>query len=177
MKLTTLLLQEAKQVGDLYHFTFLPKWNKIKEENRLIGSSMTSDLHYSLFTRDPEVLKTKKRHTPIEGYFVSLTRNPTLYKELNLYTDLSARGPSEVVPIVRICINGSKLSNKYKIIPYNYFSNSKQIEKDEFEERVILDSKTPYITNLSNYVFRVDLLEFKTMTSKLPKVTLNFDQI
>ena len=51
-------------------------------------------------------------------------------------------------------LDGDKLSNKYKIEPYQYRSISGTVG-DEMETRI----KTEKISNVSKYIFRIEILQ------------------
>lgn len=105
---------ESKQVGKLYHFTTLKNMIRIVNNN-----SIGKDFGYGY--------NLKKNYD-----FISFTRNKNLYKITKII-------PAECCFI----INGDKLSENYKIFPYQYgkndiFSGINGFEKieDQFEERV-----------------------------------------
>jgi len=104
------ILNEAKQVGTLYHFTSLKNLLSIIQNNTLIASNTTDFIDKKLKLQ-----------------CVSLTRTSNK-------NQFSISNKSECVLI----LDGDKLSNKYKITPYHdpnqyYFSDE---EYDEMEERI-----------------------------------------
>jgi hypothetical protein len=119
-------LQEAKQVGTIYHFTSLPNLINILKENHLRAGA-----------------KIRK--------YISFTRDKNFYKASDIRTRWG------VDTEVRIVVDGDKLSNKYKIEPYNFFYNRKKMDlydKGEFEERIV----SPVINNLDQYVIAYEIL-------------------
>lgn len=116
------LLNEGKQVGILYHFTDMSSLIKILETNILKASN-----------------KFEKGKPPT----VSLTRDKL--------GDIGGVGGTGT-KTVRISIDGDKLSNKYKITPYNYYSNYPDYKEaeDEMEEIVQGDIK-----NIIDYIIEV----------------------
>lgn len=71
--------------------------------------------------------------------YISTTRNKQ-FKKTNLQ--------------VRITLDGTKISNNYKIEPYNYFSNDFVGRgEDEMEERII----TRKLENLDKYIKKIDI--------------------
>jgi len=111
------LLNEGKQVGILYHFTDMSSLIKILETNILKASN-----------------KFEKEKPPT----VSLTRDKL--------ADIRGVGGTGT-KTVRISIDGDKLSNKYKIQPFQ----DPKIKKDEMEEKVLTNG----IDNFSNYVIKI----------------------
>lgn len=127
MKLLNLIL-EAKQVGKLYHFTSIKNLKRIKECDCLIGR------RYGI-------------NADRGSYFISTTRDKNLHKSF----------PVGVAVEVRITLDGDKLSDKYKIFPFNFFKDEglAAFMLDEKEERIDL-GKRPSLQNLSNYILAID---------------------
>jgi len=111
------ILNEGKQVGLLYHWT---------------------DLVGSLNIISQDFLKGYLTDTFKEQPAISFTRDKNFYK-----------GKNKLATKPEICfvVDGDKLSNHYKIQP---FQDSK-IKKDEMEEKVL----TKGIENFSQYVVKV----------------------
>jgi hypothetical protein len=135
------LLNEYKNVGVLYHFTNIPSLNSIIKDNKLISSSY---------------LSRSIRKKGEENKTISFTRNKDLGFKEDIY--LGAGTPN-----VRIMIDGDKLSNNYKIEPFNFFNfktkhSPSDLEAEE-EERVIFnkDSIKDYIDNFDKYVIYYDI--------------------
>ena len=128
-------LIEAKQVGVLYHFTSFINALKILNKNMLIPGAN----RYISFSRDKNFLNVAR---------------------------FSLGSGSGGNPIgVAIVIDGDKLSNKYKITPYNYYASSEPSggvltkykhtpEEDETEETV-----NKQITNLNKYIIKLIVFE------------------
>ena len=117
-------LLEAKQVGDLYHFTSEAGAIGILKDNKLNGSKSIS----------------KKQ--------ISFTRNK------NYLTQTDVGGKSTIM--IRIAVDGEKLSNKYKVQPTNFFPGrygEKGIRQDEFEEIIKKDG----IDNIKNYIKEITI--------------------
>lgn len=116
------ILNEAKQVGTLYHFTDMYSLIDILKTNTLKASN-----------------KFEKQKPPT----VSLTRD-----KLGDIGGVGGTGTKNV----RISIDGDKLSNRYKITPYNYYSNypDHKESSDEMEEIVQGDIK-----NITDYIIEV----------------------
>ena len=116
---------ESKQVGKLYHYTFLIHALQIVNDNVM----KVGQLHESIsFTRDQNFHKTsfifKKEHRD-----------------------------------VRIVFDGDKLSEKYKIRPYDYFGDlkgksSKNDQKVEFQAEEMIKEN---ITDVKKYIISIDL--------------------
>jgi hypothetical protein len=132
-------INEGKQVGTLYHGTFPEYVSSIIDQNMLTANT-SSEI-------DPEDKNIAKKYaakkSDTNGYnFVSFTRN----KEW----------ASSKFPIMFV-IDGDKLSNKYKIVPVDYFHNQltgrnplQRHSYDEFEERVFSKVKP-----LTNYLVKI----------------------
>lgn len=159
--ISPLIFNEGKNIGTIYHFTGPHSiWN-ILSQNELKGSKV--DLEYAhvpgsqdsdeliSFRKDINALKNKDTKYI---YYVSTTRNRLLYKK---NTTINS-------DIIRISLDGNKLSNKYKIVPFYYFSqemNSNDVApkdvQDESEERILLFTK-PSIPNLSEYILDINII-------------------
>ena len=103
---------EGKQVGTLYHFTNADKFIHILKENSLKSSRRQPDSGYG-------------------GYwYISFTRD----KNFNKVPMGSISGTAIV-----FIVDGDKLSNKYKIEPFNYYNyaDKSNPERVEAEERVV----------------------------------------
>jgi hypothetical protein len=135
IKLTD-ILNEAKQVGKLYHFTSLENLESIKKH----GLKFNKD-NLSFFN-------PKYRHVL---YSISTTRNKS--------EDIAAGwGKAQI----RITLDGDKISNKYKILPVNASNiwrpgtTSSSKEEGWAEERII--SKTPGFLS-TEYILDVEELD------------------
>ena len=117
------LLNEGKQVGILYHWTDLKSLINIIKNNTLNAT-------------DPDYGKTT--HADISGPSLSFTRTSNRYA-----FQLAEEADAVLV------IDGDKLSNNYKIIPYSDFNAF----SDEMEERIYNKN----VTNLDKYVIKVIL--------------------
>lgn len=136
------ILLEAKQRGVLYHFTSNESAISILEEN-ILNSSLISNTNNDFL---------KGKYT--KG--VSLTRDKFFHTENRSTSDIKSTE-------VKISLNGALLSNRYKIIPYNYFANTKKIEnKPEFEELVLTEVG---ITPIIPYILQLEILDFDTKFS------------
>lgn len=121
-------INEGKQIGFLYHYTYLIHAIQIIDEN---------------------VMKMGELHQSI-----SFTRDKNFHKRSFIFRKEGRD--------VRIVIDGDKLSQKYKVQPYNYFSgwgnNSKLTAKaggvgeDQSEETVLSD-----IHDIKKYIISIDL--------------------
>jgi hypothetical protein len=115
------LLNEGKQVGLLYHWTDLMGSLNIISQNFLKGYLTDT------FQKQPSV---------------SFTRDKNFYK-----------GKNKLATKPEICfvVDGDKLSNHYKIQPFQ----DPKIKKDEMEEKVL----TKGIENFSQYVTKVIIIK------------------
>jgi hypothetical protein len=116
------LLNEGKQVGTLYHFTNMFSLLDILKTNTLKASN-----------------KFEKQKLPT----VSLTRDKL--------GDIGGVGGTGT-KTVRISIDGDKLSNKYKITPYNYYSNYPDFKESEDEMEEIIQGD---VNNITNYIIEI----------------------
>jgi len=145
------ILNEAKQVGILYHYTSKAGLKSILDSNEL---NITTESY-----RD---------HTL---YFISFTRNKNFHRKGNNWN---------VKTDYRITIDGDKLSNKYKIQPFayvpgwdytdnweydwledesesdrrNFFDATGQY--DEQEERISFKGPNEKVDNIKQYIIAVD---------------------
>lgn len=143
------IIGEGKQVGILYHFTDLKSALSILSNNTVNGS-MTSVVD------DIRGEKAQQRNS------ISFTRHK------------SFAGGTPIIVMkslsVRFEIDGNKLSNHYKIVPYNFFNKSKMkgwlnstfimhelfgppLSQNEFEERIYMDK----IPNISKYIIGITI--------------------
>ncbi len=153
------VINEGKQVGILYHSTSIKNLFKIIEENKLIAFS--SDLNNLIDFRTQRddnfmfhplagpIIKDREKYKP----YISFTRNKN-YK----------RTPKDVVFV----IDGDKLSERYKIIPYSHFGGR---ENDEMEERIYRD-----VNNLDKYIIKVILpFENEELESLLDEKDIRYE--
>lgn len=116
------LIKEDKQVGTLYHWTSYVNLYKIIENDYLKSSERTTD---------------RGAKTIPVSYGVSFTRN----KKVPVYEYY----PSEV----GIIVNGDKLSNNYKLFPYNdFFMNKSGIDEMETRTDKSIEPVLPYIEKI-----------------------------
>jgi len=127
LSLISKILKEAKQRGELYHFTSLYNAKQIIHDNFIA-------CHYEKF---------KNSGLSIKGF--SLTRDKNIFKSPTLFMS---------IPEVGLIFNGEKISQNFRIIPYNYFSfQTRKIgenEHNEFEEKVVLKNERDF--KVDNYL-------------------------
>jgi len=145
------ILNEAKQVGILYHYTSKAGLKSILDSNEL---NITTESY-----RD---------HTL---YFISFTRNKNFHRKGNNWN---------VKTDYRITLDGDKLSNKYKIQPfayvpgwdytdnweYDWLEDESESDRrdffdatgqyDEQEERISFKDPNGKIGNIKQYIIAVD---------------------
>ena len=145
------ILNEAKQVGILYHYTSKAGLKSILDSNEL---NITTESY-----RD---------HTL---YFISFTRNKNFHRKGNNWN---------VKTDYRITIDGDKLSNKYKIQPfayvpgwdytdnweYDWLEDESESDRrdffdatsqyDEQEERISFKGPNEKVDNIKQYIIAVD---------------------
>lgn len=154
------LLFEAKQVGKLYHYTSPDNWKLIKRCNCLRSRGMV-DMD-SVYTPN-KYRKTQSPNLP----HISFTRNPNLHKT-PYFDELKFLGGTEY-PSIRLTLDGTLLSNNYKIEPYRYYYDMPKPEYlDEFEERIF----TQVIRNLDKYLLQVDNISSTPTSSNTPEPSI-----
>jgi len=129
-------LTEGKQVGPLYHFTTLPYTISMIHNDIIKGR-----------------VRSKSCELPDNKCAISFTRD----KNFNKKGGRIIQGQE-----VRLTLNGDKLSDNYKIVPYSYLGGSTDISNvafrktmgDEMEEMVIVP-KGGGVKKLSKYVTEI----------------------
>jgi hypothetical protein len=111
------ILNESKQVGPLYH------WTDIYSSYNIVNDNFLKGYLTDTFTSQPAI---------------SFTRNKNF---------LQIKPKLRNKPAICFVVDGDKLSNKYKIQPFQ----DPKIKKDEMEEKVLTDG----IDNFSNYVTKI----------------------
>ena len=118
-------INEAKQVGILYHVTSPERYKQIMDQNMLKGGLVTINGKETLG--------------------ISTTRNKNFKYGGNT---------------VQIALDGDKLSNRYKIKPYDYWERNYNLpnnpQAQDEDEEIIL---TPSITNIKDYILTTNLNE------------------
>lgn len=140
-------ISEGKQVGILYHFTRLGNLANMLDDN----FDMTSNNKYISFTRDYNLIDYHKKGN-------SLSKN---------YKNLTSWGEDF---IVRLAIDGDKLSNKYKIEPFMDIANGVNHNNSESEERIIGN------VLLNDFIVQIDVvygtLQKENLQNELQKTKL-----
>lgn len=129
-------LTEAKQRGKLYHFTTLGSLKNILESDHL--RSHTEYVPYLNQKKDSDV--------------ISLTRDKKFNK-----INRSISGTA-----VRIVLDGDKLSEKYKIVPFNYFKTASNLNKSTISNQQYVESEEILINkdgvkDIDKYVYSYDI--------------------
>jgi hypothetical protein len=147
-------LQESKSLlkegitDEVYHFTSLENFIKIMNTNTFRFSDLLYDLS--------DVI----HNTPLKKYkyYMSLSRTGSIKTGYGNYQSDNSNF------IVRLKIDGRKLSQSYKGQPINYHnygrkqkSSKKTSFRFEYEDRIL--SNKPTIENFSNYVLSVDIIK------------------
>lgn len=146
-------LLERRNIGTIYHFTSLVNTFHIITNNQL----------ESYREIDEEILKIYKSSSINDTTF-SFTRNKNLARILG-------QGQIDTILTCRISLDGTKLSDKYKIRPFNWQSEwekeqllNKKQGKDyistnklnhEAEEMIITNSN--HIDGINNYITNIDI--------------------
>jgi hypothetical protein len=167
-------LFESKQVGVLYHYTSFKGLLGIIKTDSLLGHISNNfefnfDVdNFEFETDDYELEKLQnyynQRRDKFENqYKISFTRDKNFTNiQRTIGKDLS----------VRLVVDGDKLSNNYKIEPYQYQAHyGKSISKlgDEAEEKVFI-KKGDKLENISKYLIKI---EFKKTWLKWKPWLLN----
>lgn len=143
---------EAKSVGDVYHFTNILNLIRIVNSDFILPSKSTEPLD-----------RRSKRYLNYDGdelpeledpdsyyYYISTTRESDFWK----------RNPEISGTIIRIKLDGNKISQNYKIVPFSFFTSnilkSKIGSVNESEERIVLKSNKGI--QLSKYLKTIDLI-------------------
>lgn len=122
-------ITEGKQVGTLYHFTTFTNAVEILKSN---------SLKRNLSATEDDMGGVRKG--------ISTTR-----RSYDNWVGSSLEGTFDSIFCVRFKLDGDKLSNKYKIVPYHWEDDSRK--RGEFEELI----KTDSISDLKQYLLRVDI--------------------
>lgn len=148
------ILNEGKQVGKIYHFTTADGLFGILKMNKIIANRIRIG---------------KKAFNA-----VSFTRNKNF---LNVKR-LGLAGNQEIIGY--LSVDGNKLSNNYKIIPFNYYTrippeHAVDLDKltyDEDEEIVAKD-----VLNVDNYITEIVLFKNALKNSRLTDIDGYIDKI
>jgi hypothetical protein len=142
------ILNEAKQAGTLYHFTYSEWLPEILETNRL----GTSGKKERFKPRPPKSTLSSTKYGN-----VSLTRDKDFNKKSTVFGDTD----------VCLILDGDKLSNIYPIKPYSfkgshlfgkeYIKNNPEDETGENQ----MEETIPTINNLSKYLLKVKFFKNK----------------
>jgi len=144
-----MIISERKQLGTVYHFTKITSIKSILESNSFKGSEIGT----WNYERDFQFFKKDEKYFIEKGithlYFFSTTRNKLLYKQ----PSFGIGGMT-----ARIVLNGDKLSDKYRFVPFKYYEDEpKDQGSDESEERIILGLKKE-IPNAKNYIKEIHIM-------------------
>lgn len=132
-------LLEGKQVGVLYHNTYLDGLLEILKNNQLVAFSNPE--HNELNFRNKDVYSDYDEDSDYEEQYA----DPSQYPPAVSFTRSKSY---EMDPTyVKLVIDGDKLSNKYKVVPYSHFGGRKF---DEMEEKVYSN-----INNIDKYILNV----------------------
>lgn len=129
-------VNEAKQVGILYHYT------SFKAANLIIKSG-------GIKSGSSDVLGGYSGINASNKNSISFTRNKNFHKT---YREIST-----LVPDCRFVIDGNALSNKYKIQPIAAWGYEKS-QGEKFEAEEVILSSAPFTVPLKKYVISIDVL-------------------
>jgi hypothetical protein len=132
--------------------------NQINEGKQVGNLYHFTDIFNLIKILETNTLKSSNKWKPEDKPFVSFTRNKDAWGLV-----------AQVGKTVRITIDGDKLSNNYKISPFNIQKTKRwdNTPLDEMEERVFGDIKNikNYITDITIQI--VDLKEYPKLEDKL----------
>ena len=142
------LLQEAKQLGNLYHFT---------------------SLYYVYSILKTDILKSNSKFPLRKGdYYDNFVNYISLTRDKNFYI----KNPQIGGTSVRITIDGDRLSENFRIISYNDLDYSfkgdentsknysgKYTDSFESEERIIIPKGKEGVYNIKKFIKRIDILD------------------
>lgn len=147
-------ISEGKNVGVIYHFT---RWTSIENMVKY-DFNLVSHQDYISFTRNYDLVNIKKFENDLAKQ---------IYKEI----------PKK--SCARIAIDGTKLSNKYKIQPFLDLEHGVQKKDNEAEERIKNE-----IVNIKDCIIQIDFLNINNekiqkelkelIQNKYPKIDVNF---
>lgn len=127
-------IEEAKQVGPIYHFTSYKSLMRIIKDGYKLKDYISANL--------PQVKASEKLYPS----YVSFTRKKDLYSE-TIYRQC------------RITVDGDKLSNYYKITPYADVARGfGRSSTDEAEERILVKPEGGYV-DISKVIKAIDIMK------------------
>jgi hypothetical protein len=155
-------LDEAKQLGTIYHFTGLKGIDGILSSDAFKGSEISVLPLNNIYDRDFQSFGKSGQAYLKKGidkvYYLSTTRDKLLY----------IKNPKIKNSTVRIVLDGDKLSNKYKFDPFYYYSDemidepAPKHDQDESEERIVLGTRTQigpdYKDSAKKYIKEVHII-------------------
>lgn len=107
-------VNESRNIGTIYHFTSLINTYHIIKDNQMVSYREIDDSILDIYRKSSEYDTT-----------FSFTRDKNMVKKIG-------QGQIDTFLTTRLDFDGTKLSNKYKIRPYNY---QNEIEKEELNKR------------------------------------------
>ena len=145
-------INEAKQVGDIYHFTGIKDMDGHRYLMKILNSGYLK---------------------PNEDNQISTTRNKKVdvYPFMGDYPDYLAR----------LTFDGDKISNKYKIRPFLVEPQGRPAykEKSEFEEQIITNGKNfpiyPYLKKVDLFVKDKEEEEVNKVIDFLDEKNINYE--
>jgi len=157
------LIGEAKQIGNLYHFTTVDGFVGITETNIIRGSKVDNEKAYLLRHTKYDDLQGGMDKGKLNNYYKDLAKKYSSLSYVSFTRDKNFNRMlrSNAGVKIRITFDGNKLSNKYPIDPYQYNANYGRISTgigDEQEERLFIKSGKE-ITNANNYIIESELVD------------------
>ena len=122
-------LLERKNIGTIYHFTSLVNAYHIITSNCMVSYREVEESH-NLYT-------------------FSFTRDKNLSNRID-------QGQIDTILTTRLSIDGNKLSDKYKIRPYDYWKGT-SINKINTESEEVLVKNNSYLRDINDYIIDINL--------------------
>jgi hypothetical protein len=153
---------EGRSASDrLYHITSLDKLKSICKNNRFnLSYSGVDGSEQFKFNKRPRTIKSKTPHgdtirSSFQPYEFNFKKNYYFSVARSVYSSIfEMKDENDMREKIIIELDGSKLANRYEIIPVNYFRHGPNNHRtDEMEDRVI--SNKPYIENAKRYIVAI----------------------
>lgn len=148
IKLKPIIESKYAHGQELYHYTSIVKLYEIFSSNSL---------------------KSKHYYTKLGRYAVSFSRSKQWLYDTSIHNRFNVANECAII------FDADKLSSKYKLYPYSYFSEFKpasgkysKMQNHEFEERILLSGRNNILPNVKSYITGI-LISKKEMSFKVDK--------
>jgi len=133
---------ERRNTGIIYHFTSLINTYHIIKDDKMVSYRQDDNINVTF----------PKSKVPI--YLFSFTRDKNLSKRIE-------DGQIDTILTTRLDIDGTKLSDKYKIRPYDYWGGS-SVNKISSESEEVLLKNDSYLKNINGYILDITFPTYGT---------------